>query len=203
MANWCTIESDPGVFTELVETVGVEDVEFRELVTLEKDEFLRLGTVHAVIFLFKWRQQDYQNSGSSATTEDTSSIFFAKQTVNNACATQAIINALLNAQTVPNLGPVLTEFKSFASALPPVTIAVMLPCCLVVCGSTNHVGIMVCRICEATALETTKPYERLTIASQSLIHSCLIKSRWRMTMTTFSTSFPFSPLVLLFMNLMG
>jgi len=121
--SWCTIESDPGVFTELVETLGVENVEFRELLTLEASDFEQLGTVHAVVFLFKWRQEDYTQEAIASTGGEldfSESIFFAKQTVNNACATQAIINALLNSSTVSSIGPTLTDFQGFAGALPAV-----------------------------------------------------------------------------------
>lgn len=120
--SWCTIESDPGVFTELVETLGVQDVEFRELVTLDPEDFSRMGTVHGVVFLFKWREQDYTAEAiqASGSYDHSESIFFAKQTVNNACATQAIINALLNVETVKDVGPTLSEFRGFAGALPPV-----------------------------------------------------------------------------------
>ena len=36
--NWNTIESDPGVFNEMVETIGVKDVQFKEIFSLEFDE---------------------------------------------------------------------------------------------------------------------------------------------------------------------
>ena len=142
--SWCTIESDPAVFTELVETLGVEDVEFRELLTLEVEEFQRLGTVHGVVFLFQWRQQDYtpEAIGALGEVDASGTIFFAKQTVNNACATQAIINGLLNSETVTSIGPVLTKYRDFAAALPLVRTSyvhhpITLPTCRK-CAARHH-----------------------------------------------------------------
>ena len=130
--SWCTIESDPGVFTELVETLGVQDVEFRELVTLEPSDFASMGTVHGVVFLFKWREEDYtaEAIAASGVFDYSEDIFFARQTVNNACATQAIINGLLNVDTVKDVGETLREFRSFASALPAVSDDRQRRCCV-------------------------------------------------------------------------
>ncbi len=95
--------------------------------------------VHGLIFLFKWRPGD-EPAGELVTDERLHKIFFAKQVwrqcaiasrcinmieshclqlqvIQNACATQAIVNLLLN---VPDggdmkLGEILSEFKRFTS----------------------------------------------------------------------------------------
>lgn len=43
--GWNTIESDAGVFTFLVESLGVKDVEFSELVSLDEDSLSQLRLV--------------------------------------------------------------------------------------------------------------------------------------------------------------
>ncbi|PYH43339.1 putative 26S proteasome-associated ubiquitin C-terminal hydrolase [Aspergillus saccharolyticus JOP 1030-1] len=135
--GWSTIESDEGVFTSLIENLGVKDVQFEELISLDADTIRSLSPVYGVIFLFKWvREQPSATTTTSSSSQpasgtyDTSpppSLFFANQTIQNACGTQAILSVILNhdspssSSTTPAIaiGPELRAFKDFTTGFPP------------------------------------------------------------------------------------
>lgn len=74
--------------------------------------------IHGLIFLFKWVQDE--PSGAVVTDERLDSIFFAKQVINNACATQAILSILFNcSHPSMDLGPTLGDFKQFCASFDP------------------------------------------------------------------------------------
>lgn len=114
--GWCTIESDPGVFWEMISRFGIKGVEVEELFTMDDAELSRLGKVYGFIFLFKWKPELQQ----ARETIPDADVFFAKQVVSNACATQAILNVLLNIPSL-EIGPALTNFLSFSVGLDPMT----------------------------------------------------------------------------------
>jgi ubiquitin carboxyl-terminal hydrolase L5 len=119
--NWCLIESDPGVFTELIRGFGVTGVQVEELYTLDQESFNALKPIHGLIFLFKWIGNT-EIDGSFVTDSRLDDIIFVKQVIENACATQAIISVLLNCKHSDiDLGDNLKDFKSFVSNFDPDT----------------------------------------------------------------------------------
>lgn len=130
--DWCTIESDPGVFTELMETLGCNHVQLEELWTLDEESLQALdatGQIYGLIFLFQWtRPQTSATTVASSTINRTPlsedeippGLFFAHQVTTNACATQAILSILMNSDAKAlDLGPTLSEFQEFTASFPP------------------------------------------------------------------------------------
>lgn len=115
MSNWTTIESDPGVFTEMIKSFGVADIVVEELYSLDDigSNDNKREQSKGLIFLFKWRdERNIQSNSIILDPQDVPALFFAQQVITNACATQAILNILFNAEDI-KLGDTLSEFKSF------------------------------------------------------------------------------------------
>ena len=74
-----------------------------------------------MIFLFKYdsekshRQVDRDGALDFAAADD---MFFASQTIQNACGTQALLSVLLNWEADVDIGPQLKTFKDFTKAFP-------------------------------------------------------------------------------------
>jgi len=79
--NWCLIESDPGVFSEIIRELGCVGVQVEELWSLDAEQFKNIEPIHGLIFLFKWVKDD-EPSGTVVTDNRLEKIFFAKQTYN-------------------------------------------------------------------------------------------------------------------------
>ncbi|CAH2035448.1 unnamed protein product, partial [Iphiclides podalirius] len=117
--DWCLIESDPGVFTQLIQKFGAKGVQVEEMWTIDDGIFENMRPVHGLIFLFKYLQ-DNEPPQPIVTDDRTEKIYFAKQVINNACATQAVISLLLNCNHPDvDIGPELTKLKEFSMSFDP------------------------------------------------------------------------------------
>lgn len=120
-SGWNTIDSDAGVFTRLVEKLQVKGVQFDDLFSIDKESLQQSDPVYGVVFLFKYSNIDrnYANDGNKPMMGEydmdyqDKGIFFANQTIQNSCATQAVLNVLLNKTDEVEIGSDLSNFKSF------------------------------------------------------------------------------------------
>ncbi|KAJ1511294.1 ubiquitin carboxyl-terminal hydrolase [Coelomomyces lativittatus] len=114
--NWTLIESDPGVFTELISNFGAKGLEVEELWTITDQT--KNEEVFGVIFLFKW-EPSAQFVRDVIEWDQVPNVFFAKQVIQNACATQAILSVLMNCPPSVDIGEELQKFKEFTMQLDP------------------------------------------------------------------------------------
>jgi len=119
--DWLELESDPGLFTLLIEDFGVKGVAVQEVYDISEKP---TGPVFGFVFLFRWNGKGRRRKGNLIEEfyVDKPSIvnkmFFAYQITPNSCATNALLSVLLNCDNV-ELGPQLTRIKEFCHGLDP------------------------------------------------------------------------------------
>ncbi|XP_067271742.1 ubiquitin carboxyl-terminal hydrolase BAP1 isoform X2 [Pseudorasbora parva] len=121
--GWLELESDPGLFTLLVEDFGVTGVQVEEIYDLQSK---CQSPVYGFIFLFKWIEERRSRRKVSTLVDETSVIddeivndmFFAHQLIPNSCATHALLSVLLNCSGV-ELGNTLSRMKAFTKGFSP------------------------------------------------------------------------------------
>jgi ubiquitin carboxyl-terminal hydrolase L5 len=93
------------------------------LIALDPTFLHALSPVYGVIFLFKYPTGEKPNA--DGTPKDgqydyaaAENLFFAAQTIQNACGTQALLSVLLNKDGEIEVGKQLREFKEFTSGFP-------------------------------------------------------------------------------------
>ena len=124
--EWSELESDPGLFSLLVEEFGVQGVKVQEVYDITK----KIETkVYGFVFLFRYELGDRRARKKSRclAMEDmcyvlepsiVNDMFFAHQIIINSCATHALLSVLLNCPEV-ELGATLTKLKKFSAGLDP------------------------------------------------------------------------------------
>lgn len=106
----------------LLTELGVAGLQVEELWSLDTDSLDRLKPVYALIFLFKYldsHQRDPTKEGGQQQTPPPGT-WFAHQVVTNACATLAILNAVMNIPSGSSsiqLGTELNQLKEFSADL--------------------------------------------------------------------------------------
>ncbi|XP_022113885.2 ubiquitin carboxyl-terminal hydrolase calypso isoform X2 [Pieris rapae] len=120
--GWLELESDPGLFTLLLEDFGVKGVQVEEIYDLHKP---LESPVYGFIFLFRWieerrsRRKFVEQIESFVRDEETiNNIFFAQQMVPNSCASHALLSILLNCPNL-HLGETLSRLKHHTIGMNP------------------------------------------------------------------------------------
>ncbi|EEQ35546.1 ubiquitin carboxyl-terminal hydrolase [Microsporum canis CBS 113480] len=121
--GFCEIESEPAFFNAMLRDFGVKGVKVQEVVSLDEEilAFLpRLADetgrkpIYGLIFLFRWREDDPVKQEQSCPE----SLWFANQTVENACATVALLNIINNIEGI-EMGEELRSFREFTKDFSP------------------------------------------------------------------------------------
>ncbi|PIL34313.1 hypothetical protein GSI_03088 [Ganoderma sinense ZZ0214-1] len=119
---FAVIESDPGVFTTLVRKLGVAGLEVTELYSVEAfatDHINPYGLIFCYLCEADTSAKPEFSPEDDLDDPDARSIWFANQLSDDACASQAILNVLLNCRDV-DLGPELKEFAADTEKMSPV-----------------------------------------------------------------------------------
>lgn len=113
---FAVIESDPGVFTTLARTLGVQGLQVVELYDIEPWASDHLHPIYGLVFCFLWKKDTdvlskKESSGLEDGEDDSAKLWFANQLSDDACASMAILNVLLNVEEV-DIGERLEAFRT-------------------------------------------------------------------------------------------
>ncbi|KAG0647183.1 Ubiquitin carboxyl-terminal hydrolase isozyme L5 [Hyphodiscus hymeniophilus] len=104
--GWVELESEPTLFNHILREYGVKDVKVQEVFGLEDE---------ALNFLPYWDEDDEE---AEEMPKCPNYVWFANQTITNACATIALLNIVMNVPVI-NLGEDLSAFKAETKGLKP------------------------------------------------------------------------------------
>jgi ubiquitin carboxyl-terminal hydrolase L5 len=103
-----------GVFTQLTRALGIRGLEVLELYDIEPWAVDHLNP-RGLIFCFLWHKDSHRPADFE--DPDAGRVWFANQLINDACATQAILNIVLNCPDI-DIGDHLRDFKAETDEMP-------------------------------------------------------------------------------------
>lgn len=113
--GWVEMESEPAFFNAMLKDIGVHGVKTSEVWSLDDNDLAILPQpVHALIFLFRYRETDKDDLVAECPAE----VWYAEQVPDFACATVALLNIVNN---IPGLemGKDLRDFRNFTQDMSP------------------------------------------------------------------------------------
>lgn len=118
--RWNLVESDPAVFTEMLQRLGATNLRVAEVYSLDAQELEAQQPVFGLIFLFQWGRSP-QPAGQPGSGGREAGLFYAKQVVQDACASQALLSVLLNLEPThqASIGAALEAFRGATADFPP------------------------------------------------------------------------------------
>ncbi|KAJ7095748.1 ubiquitin C-terminal hydrolase [Mycena belliarum] len=110
------IESDPGVFTSLTRRLGIRGLELVELYDIEPWAVDHLRP-RGLVFCFMWRKDTHRPGDFDDPAA--ARVWFANQLSDDACASLAILNIVLNCPDI-EIGAELAAFRQETESMSPV-----------------------------------------------------------------------------------
>ena len=118
MEEWCTIENNSEVFTQLIKNIGVKGVQFEEILSLDSLENSN-NQIYGLIFISQYIKNIISTPNILSNWDK--DLFFSKQLIENANAIQAILGILLNNEDKIDIGSNLKKLKIDMAEMDPVT----------------------------------------------------------------------------------
>lgn len=102
------------IFNQLLREIGVSDAAVEEVYALDDASLRSFSPAHGLIFLFRWKPSPNDDDEEPTCPEN---IWFANQVIDNACASLALLNIVLNSSAT--LSKELQDFKEYSTDLTP------------------------------------------------------------------------------------
>ncbi|KAG7452029.1 cysteine proteinase [Guyanagaster necrorhizus] len=122
------LESNPEVFTELIQNLGVDTLQFQDVYSVEEPDLMAMVSrpVYALVLIFPSTSDAYKNqkTAEEATRSayvgkgDGEDVVWFKQTIDNACGLYAILHAVCNGDAKNLIPPTSKLAKLLDKVIP-------------------------------------------------------------------------------------